>query len=178
MAAVSIASIGSSRLFHRWIKLQLAGSDFDVVAEAATLREAMPRLSAGRDVDLSLLDSLGDSGGSSDEIRRMRLLLPRAKIVVLAATPTVDLVRTALSIGIDGCLSSAMPSEALIQSLYCILLGQSLFTTDGTTLLLGPPVRRSPRGIARRVGRNAVAARFHSFARARQSARHRRTPRS
>jgi len=178
MATVSIVLIGRRTLFRRWIKLQLAGSDFDVVAEAASLREAMPRLTAGKDVDLSLLDSLGGSGGGVDEVRRMRLLLPRAKIVVLPATPTVDLVRTALRIGIDGCLWSAMPGEALIHSLYCIVLGQSLFMADGTTLLLGPPVRRSPSGIARRVGRKVVSTRLHAIARARRSAWHRRTPRS
>ena len=147
MATVSIVLIGSSTFFRRWVALQLAGSDFVIVAEAANLRAAMARLGAGNNVELSVLQSLDDSARSIAEVRRIRVVLPRAKIVVLATTPTVDLVRSALSIGIDGCLWSAMPSQALIQSLYCIVLGQSLFTADGTTLFLGPPVRGSPSDI-------------------------------
>jgi DNA-binding NarL/FixJ family response regulator len=132
MDARSILLIGSAS-FRSGIKRQLAGSRFDVVAEAATLREALPQLSTRTDMDIALLESLGGFGDEIDDLRRLHFLLPGAKVVVL----TVDLVRAASSIGVDGCLSPEMPSEALIQALHCIVLGLSLFSVNGTTLLFG-----------------------------------------
>lgn len=140
MDARSILLIGSAS-FRGRIKRQLASSRFDVVAEAATLREAIPQLSARTDMDLALLESLGAFGDSIDDLRRLHFLLPSAKVVVLTVKQSVDLVRTASSIGIDGCLSPEMPPEALVPSLHCIALGQSLFSVNSTTLLFG---HRSP----------------------------------
>jgi len=136
MDARSILLIGSAA-FRLRIKRQLAGSCFDVVSQAATLRKALPRLSTRTDMDLALLESLGGSGDSIDDLRRLHFLVPRAKIVVLTVNQTADLVRVASSVGIDGCLSPEMTSEALIQSLHCIAHGQSLFSVNGTMLLFG-----------------------------------------
>jgi DNA-binding NarL/FixJ family response regulator len=136
MDARSILLIGGAS-FRRGTKRQLAGSQLDVVAEAATLREALPQLGATSDMDLALLESLGGFGDSIDSLRRLHLLLPSTKVVVLTVKRTVDLVRTASSIGIDGCLSPEMPIKALVQSLYCIALGQPLFNVNDTTLLFG-----------------------------------------
>jgi DNA-binding NarL/FixJ family response regulator len=121
--------------FRLEIKQHLAASHFDVVAEAATLREAYPLLGAGMDMDLAVLESLGGFGNGVDDLRRLRLLLPSAKVVVLTIQPAADLARTAASIGIDGWLSLEMPIEALIGALRCIVAGQSLFSVNGTTLL-------------------------------------------
>jgi DNA-binding NarL/FixJ family response regulator len=128
--------IGSAS-FRRGIKGDLAGSHFDVVAEAATLREALPQLRSRTDMDLALLQSLGGVGNGIDDLRRLHLLLPSAKVVVLTVKQAVDPARAASSIGIDGFLSPEMPGEALIQALHCIVLGQSLFSVNGTTLLFG-----------------------------------------
>jgi DNA-binding NarL/FixJ family response regulator len=136
MDARSILLIGGVS-FRLRIKAQLAGSHFDVVAEATTLREALPQLGTRADMDLALLESLAGFGDSIDDLRRIHFLLPSAKLVVLRVQQAVELVRTASSIGIDGCLSPEMPIEALIQSLDCIALGQSLFSINRTTLLFG-----------------------------------------
>jgi DNA-binding NarL/FixJ family response regulator len=134
--ARSILLIGSTS-FRLGTKRQLVGSHFDVVAEAATLRDALPQLSTRAEMDLALLRSLGGFGDSIDDLRRLHFLLPNAKVVVLKVSQAVDLIRAAASIGIDGCLSPEMPSEALAQSLHCIALGQPLFSVNSTTLLLG-----------------------------------------
>jgi DNA-binding NarL/FixJ family response regulator len=159
MDARSILLIGSAS-FRLGIKRQLAGPHFDVVAEAASVREALPQLRARADMDLALLESLGGLGDSIDDRRRLHVLLPSAKVVVLTVKQMVDLVRTASSIGIDGYLSPEMPTEALIQSLCCIALGQSLFSVDGTTLLFGQwspdPGPASPHACAKILSRRGL----------------------
>jgi len=158
MKQITILLIDHSRLFREGIKTLLSDSNFVVIGEASSLRDAMQQMTSGGRPDLLLLDLEPADDADMGFIRELRQNKSVSHIVVLTSEITRHRLAQSLSAGVDGYLLKDMSPDALAQSLRLVLLGEKVFPTDLAPLLMngsfeginrGPAVVQ-PRGLSER----------------------------
>ena len=144
--------IDANRLFRQGLVHLLEGAEFQVVAEAATVAEA---LSCDQALPgLILIDPVAGQQGA-DAVAALREAAPDARIVVLTGAVDATSLPLVLDAGADGYLLKDTTPEALVQKLKLVLLGEKVF--PGSVCIAAPePVQRY--GV-RRPRQPAVAAR-------------------
>ncbi len=139
MQPVTIALIDPNKLFREGLKALLRGGDFQIDGEAASIDEAIAPLSA-RPPQLAQIDpaSIGDV---SDTIRRLRMIMPQGRIVVLTTVLEPQNLAAAIQAGADGFLMKDVSPDALQQSLRLVMLGEKVFPTHLAALLVSGRVQ-------------------------------------
>jgi two-component system, NarL family, nitrate/nitrite response regulator NarL len=128
--------IDSNKLFREGLKRLLDDSPFEIVAEASNLREGAAIVETGLQPDLVLLDLVNGGDDEAEAMRRLRRLLPEARIVVLTTELCTRRLANALEAGADGYLMKDLSSEALAQSLRLVIMGEKVFPTHLAALLI------------------------------------------
>ena len=100
-----------------------AQRDMEVAGQAGTAVEAVKLFEETRP-DLTLMDLRLPDRSGVEAIRSIRLLSPKARIVVLTTYEGDEDIHQALEAGARGYLIKGMPHEALIKALYRVHAGQ------------------------------------------------------
>jgi len=128
--------IDRSKLFREGIKRLLVETPFHVCGEASTVEDGIRQLGKGGGVELILLDYPGDVRKAVEALQSLRRIEPKCKLVILTAEMGREQLMAALSAGAEGYLLKDMSSDALVQSLRLIVLGEKVLPTDLATLLV------------------------------------------
>ena len=128
--------IDPNKLFREGLKRLLDDSFFEIVAEASNLGEGTAIVETGLQPDLVLLELVNGGDDEAEGLRRLRRLLPEARIVVLTSELCTRRLGNALGAGADGYLMKDLSSEALAQSLRLVIMGEKVFPTHLAALLI------------------------------------------
>ncbi len=150
MTNLTVFLIDPNRLFREGLKRVLDSARFTVVGEAASLHET-----TASEADLMLIDpAAGDI--TPESFQALRATHPKIRIVVLTSELDAQHLAVALRAGANGYLRKDIASEALMQSLTLVMMGETVFPTELAALLANgrastlaePPIQRkglSPR---------------------------------
>ncbi|HYF89746.1 response regulator transcription factor [Azospirillum sp.] len=130
MIIVTLALIDPCRLFREGIKRLLDGSRFRVVGEGARPDDPINAAAELLLIDPALSDIIDDT------FQTLRDAHPNARLVVLTEELDTQRLATALRAGADGYLRKDITSEALMQSLTLVMMGEKVFPTDLAALLI------------------------------------------
>ncbi|TWB45514.1 LuxR C-terminal-related transcriptional regulator [Nitrospirillum pindoramense] len=150
MAAHDVLVIDPSTLFRQGLR-QLLPEDFRVVAEARDVEAVRAELAAPtpndtpggkptardavtREISLVLFD-VTDAAEFRTSVSQLHAAFPDARLVYLTNGFDASRLRMALEAGIDGYLTKDRSSNALIQSLHLVMLGEKVFPSDLALLL-------------------------------------------
>jgi DNA-binding NarL/FixJ family response regulator len=111
------------------IKSMLAGTDFKVVAEAATGAAAV-KSAIENDVDVVLLDIRMPDGDGLTALGRIKLDKPRLPIVILSTFDNPTYIARAVALGAAAYLLKGCPLETLLTTLKTVAAGQNAWTRD------------------------------------------------
>lgn len=132
---MSVWLIDAHPLMRAGLKAQLDGKGFAIVAEGGSLSEAVAKSASGLPhlivVDMALgVSVLGEVKASQ----------PDARVVVLAEHAELSHLVDAFGAGADGYLLKSISTDALVESLRLVALGEKVFPSVVTNYLsmLGP----------------------------------------
>ena len=135
MQTVSVALIDTNRLFREGLKVLISGSDFRIVAEAGTLAEAVSTWDAADGPGAVLLDPAG-TADAARTVCEVRAAFPGARVVLLTTELDAQSLAAVLEAGADAYLLKDISPEALVQSLNLVMLGEKVFPSHLSTLLM------------------------------------------
>jgi DNA-binding NarL/FixJ family response regulator len=134
---IRILVVDDHSLFRRgvWSLLQ-SQSDFDVVGEAATGREAEER---ARELmpDVILMDVSMPEGNGMETTRRIKDLLPYIRIVMLTASDEERDLFEAVKSGAQGYLLKKIQPEALFATVRGVMRGEASISHSMAAKILG-----------------------------------------
>lgn len=136
MEPVRAILIDANKLFREGLKRLLDDTPIQIVAEAGNLREAATSVEGGLVPQLVLLDLAGSGEEEAEGMRRLRGLLPEARMVILTSDLCTRRLANALEAGADGYLMKDLSSDALAQSLKLVMMGEKVFPTHLAALLI------------------------------------------
>ncbi|WP_207461646.1 response regulator transcription factor [Azospirillum sp. SYSU D00513] len=127
MTNMNVFLIEPNQLSREGLRQILSGCDITMVGEAANAGTAGPVI-GGMDLrpDLILIEPLS----MAEDVRALRALSPQSRIVVLASDLCIRSLSSALAEGVHGYLTKSISSEALIQSLQLVMMGETVFPTN------------------------------------------------
>ncbi|HEX4505627.1 MAG TPA: response regulator transcription factor [Alphaproteobacteria bacterium] len=124
---------GESGLFRDGLKRVLADRKLSVIAEAASLTEALAALRASkRGADLVVWDRTGAAAGQFDVLKQIVADFPKTKVVILAERIEAAEADLAAQAGASGLLPKNLSGAALGLSLELVTLGENLFTAPAS----------------------------------------------
>lgn len=122
-------------LFREGLKQLLAGSQFRIEFEFASLAEALAH--AGQECRPALILSEFDGSNESfEQLNGLRAACRESKLVVLTSRLVPRLLAQSLEAGADGYLLKDISVEALMQSLGLVMIGEKVFPTQLAGLLI------------------------------------------
>src|SRR4051794_4307609 len=121
MQRIEAFLIDSNKLFREGLKRLLEESPFHIIAEAGNLREGVSSIESGLKPALVLLDLMNGNEDEAEAMRRLRVLLPDSRIVVLTTDLCTRRLANALEAGADGYLMKDLSADALAQSLRLVM---------------------------------------------------------
>ncbi|SMH28735.1 LuxR C-terminal-related transcriptional regulator [Azospirillum agricola] len=130
MTPTTVVLVDPNRLFREGMKRLFDGSRFQIVGEAAD-----PRATVASQAAILLIDPVDDL--TSETVQTLRAAHPKARLVVLTGELDAQRLTSALKAGVDGYLRKDIASEALMQSLTLVTMGEKVFPTDLAVLLIG-----------------------------------------
>ncbi|CAO3428335.1 LuxR C-terminal-related transcriptional regulator [Azospirillum doebereinerae] len=130
MTSVTTFLIDPNRLFREGMKRLFDGSRFDVIGEAACIRD-----SAASEAQMVLIDP-ASSEIAAETFQSLREAHPKARLVVLTGELDAQRLAAALRAGADGYLRKDIASESLMQSLTLVMMGEKVFPTELAALLI------------------------------------------
>jgi two-component system nitrate/nitrite response regulator NarL len=141
--------IDPHRLFRQGLTRLLEGSRYHVVAEHATIEEALahPLTDLTEEPRLIVLDPGSDKPRS---IQALRAALPNARLVMLTSNLQADHLRQAVEAQAHGYLTKDHGPEELISALDKVMDGQLLFPAGLTPFKIPVPKPAPPRGLTAR----------------------------
>src|SRR5689334_22165648 len=117
---IPVLLIDHHKLFRFGLINLLKGSQFQIVAEAATVAEA---LTSGCPLPaVILIDPVAGEPGA-EAIATLREFAPSARIVVLTTQIDAASLPRLLEAGADGCLLKDTTPEALVEGIKLVMLG-------------------------------------------------------
>jgi two-component system nitrate/nitrite response regulator NarL len=139
MADARLILAGESGLFREGLKRVLADRKLSVVAEAASLTEALTMLRGlKRGADLIVWDRT-EAAGQLDALRTIAADFPKTKVVILADRMDAAEADLAARAGASGLLPKNISAAALGLSLELVTLGENLFTAPVNLWRHTPP---------------------------------------
>ena len=135
MPPVSIALIDANNLFRQGMKALFVDLDFHITREASSLSAALPAVSGDDAPQLILIDPTG-IGGAAELIQSLKAACPAARAVLLTSTLDAGVMTKAIEAGADGFLMKDISTEALIQSLRLVMMGETVFPSPLAALLI------------------------------------------
>ena len=133
---VETVLVGSKTLMRESLKALLAGTPIHIIAEAQRISDVAVALPPEQSPQLILVDVSEFSDQSIDELRALREAMPKVRIVLLTDVLEGQQLASSLAAGVDGYLMKEISTEALLQSLRLVMLGEKVFPTDLATLLI------------------------------------------
>lgn len=118
-------------------------ADFEVVGEAGTAAQALPRILAVRP-DVAILDMRLPDGNGIDICRDVRSALPDTHCLILTSYDDQDAVLAAVLAGASGYLLKEVRSAALIDGIRQAALGRSLMDPALVTAVVQRVTEKSP----------------------------------
>jgi two-component system, NarL family, response regulator DevR len=127
-------SVGTIRIFlmddHEVVRRGIAElldtvPDFEVVGEAGTVTEALPRVLASRP-DVALLDARLPDGSGIDVCRDIRSALPSTYCLILTSYDDRDAVLAAVLAGASGYVLKEVRTAGLVDAIRQAAMGRSL----------------------------------------------------
>ncbi len=128
--------IDPNKLFREGLQGLLSGTQFDVAHEASDVTEGLEVVQSNDEIGIVILDFTND--GSDTELQilnQMRAANEDIKLIVLTNEMSALLLARALNAGADGFLLKSMSSEALVESLRLVDLGEKVFPTKLATMI-------------------------------------------
>ena len=122
-------------MWRRAVEADLVARGFEVVATAATVREASVRAAATRPA-LVLMDMNLPDGSGTDATAAVRAVLPEVKVLVLSASSERTDVVDALKAGASGYLLKSADADDLHRAVLDTLAGRAVFTPELAGLVL------------------------------------------
>jgi two-component system nitrate/nitrite response regulator NarL len=139
MAERRLILAGEGGLFREGLKRVLADRKLSVVAEAASLAEALTALRAlKKGADLIVWDR-AETAGQLDVLQRIAADFPSTRVVILADRIDGAEAELAAQSGASGLLPKNISATALGLSLELITLGENLFTAPVSLWRHTPP---------------------------------------
>ena len=136
MGKVRTYLVDPNRLSREGLLRILADSNFDIVRDAADLNELRSGLGEGQTPELVLTDCGSDPERVGPDLAQLREWCPSAKIVALTGSHDPQLLMACFDAPIDGCVLKEVSSQALIESLNIVLLGERIFPSEMIANLL------------------------------------------
>jgi two-component system response regulator DevR len=99
--------------------------DFEVVGEAGTVEEALPRILAARP-DIAVLDLRLPDGSGIDVCRQVRSALPHTYCLILTSYDDQDAVLASVLAGASGYVRKEVRASGLVDAIRQAALGRSL----------------------------------------------------
>jgi two-component system nitrate/nitrite response regulator NarL len=144
MQTFQIFLVDPSQLLREGLRRLLDDPSFTVCGEAATLNDALGKITQEGTPDLLLLDYTTDDKQRLDEIRALRQRLPKMRVVVLTDALSSTSLAQCFDAGADGYLVKNISSVALKQSLRLVMIGEKVFPTNLASLLVNGKVEARP----------------------------------
>ena len=132
--------VASRRWFREGLKGLLQTSDIRSLLDAATLDECLASLRAEDRPDVAIVSLEGDAERllkDFETISQWRERLPQTRWVVLCSTLKPSTLLAALQARVDGLFHVDISEDVLRRAVELILLGQVLFPSELSQLLLG-----------------------------------------
>ncbi len=136
MEQVRLLIIDPNTLFREGMRVLLSGTQFDVAHEASDVTEGLEIVQSNDEIGIAILDFTND--GSDTELQiltQVRAANEDIKLIVLTNEMSALLLARALNAGADGFLLKSMSSEALVESLRLVDLGEKVFPTKLATMI-------------------------------------------
>jgi two-component system nitrate/nitrite response regulator NarL len=135
MTNIPVLLADPNRLFREGLKRLLANSDFTVAHEGRGLGEILEYVREQRPKRaLVLCDLAFRTGDQLKLLREIRATVPQVKVVVLADPSLEGMMNEARAAGANGFLVKDMSSEALMQSLLLVMLGEQVVPAPASVL--------------------------------------------
>jgi two-component system nitrate/nitrite response regulator NarL len=136
MAQVDTVLVGAKTLMREGLKQLLAGSAINISGEAQRLSELPALFAASRQPDLILFDVAEFDEDVAENVRQIKSRYPDVKMVMLTDALDGPQLSASLAAGVDGYLMKEISTEALLQSLRLVMVGEKVFPSDLVTLLV------------------------------------------
>ena len=148
MNSVRILIADDHQLFRRGLAAELTQVPGSVVAgEAANGRDAV-ELAAALKPDLVVLDLTMPELNGLEAARKIISVNPAARVLILTAHESEQLVREVLSAGAQGYVLKSDAGRILIAALQALLDGRSFFTSNVARMVLDGYLRSESRDAA------------------------------
>jgi DNA-binding NarL/FixJ family response regulator len=118
------------------LKSLFAGSDIEVVAEAAT-GEAAVRLALELNPDVVLLDIRMPDGDGLNALGRIKLDRPDLPVLILSTYDNPTYVARSVALGASGYILKGTTRENLLQAIHTAAEGQTSWTRDALRRVTG-----------------------------------------
>jgi DNA-binding NarL/FixJ family response regulator len=156
----SVMVVDDDAIVRSWLKDQLAGTDFQIVAEAGSPAEAYRLLETVRP-QIMLVDQRLPGGPGTEAVRRMRAngLLGDTRVLMLTAVAHSGFNDLARRCGAQGTLLKASDPESLLTALRTIRAGRTWFDPrhPAGTVTLSPRERDVLTHLSRGVTNREIA---------------------
>jgi two-component system nitrate/nitrite response regulator NarL len=136
MHMVPALVIDPSALFRKGLKSLLVGGDIQVVGDVAGLADISTVAVACMEIQLVLCDYVAGSD-VQETMAELRVLFPKARIVMLTVSANPHMIIPLIQAGVDGCLTKNISTEVLKQSLRLVMLGEKVFPSSLVAMMLG-----------------------------------------
>ena len=133
---VRLLIIDPSKLFREGLQVLFSGTHFEVTHEASDVTEGLEVVQSNDEIGIVILDFTNDGSETELQIlKQMRAVHEDIKLIVLTSEMSALLLARALNAGADGFLLKSMSSEALVESLRLVDLGEKVFPTKLATMI-------------------------------------------
>jgi two-component system nitrate/nitrite response regulator NarL len=147
MNTVPTLLIDPHRLFRQGLARLLEATRYHIVAEYASIEEALASPLPLTAPQLIVLDPSGDK---LQAISHLRAAMPDARFVMLTSNLHVERLRQAGELPVHGYLTKELEPSELTSALDGIMDGQLVFPTIMTPLVVNTPRTSIPRGLTAR----------------------------
>ncbi|HYD67108.1 response regulator transcription factor [Azospirillum sp.] len=135
MQPVPVVLLDSNNLFREGLKALLSDQDFHITSAAGSLSGVRMSTPDADTPQLVLVDPLG-VGEVADMVRALKTSYPNARLVLLTSTLDSGIMMKAIEAGADGFLMKDMSTDALVQSLRLVMMGEKVFPSPLAALLI------------------------------------------
>jgi two-component system response regulator DevR len=136
MATIRILVVDDHGIVREGLKMVLGlESDFDVVGEAASGREAITQATRLRP-DVVLMDVLMDEVSGIDACRQIKSALPETQVLMLTSHDAAQAVEASVLAGASGYLLKNGGRDDLLKGIRAVAQGESLLSPSITAQVL------------------------------------------
>jgi two-component system nitrate/nitrite response regulator NarL len=133
--------VSDSNLFRTGLKHILANSEYRVESEAESIRDIT---SENVENALLLVRKPTDVAEIEGDVIRLKQSVQSFRLVFLAGTMSTDQMAISFSAGADGFLLEEISSDALLESLNLVMLGEKVFPSRLAVMLCSKSIMKSP----------------------------------